>query len=995
MDVYQVVYIGNPTNALFAFEGDAIKRVTIDTSVDIIGDSLATDVMDLEVSFVDADGTLRALPWATPVAYYRDGFLQGKFYLTEVAQIGRTMYRIRTTSAAGIMEYEKFYGGMYSGRAFATFRNVAEQIIGTNGLQPYAGIYRKFRCVQNASIPAETPRAYYMGRRRDQALTVNGGAYWTATMASKLKFKIKINGFHGNDYIPADTGTSYVLPLVGAPKIDNNSESFRHRYGLFMRVDRASTSDPFPEFGTVCFVYNLNLWTLGTPTSAEEAVYDIEFDPMYGMDGSTPRGRLLCNGETQYFFEDLSAWHNDPAALHCVSGGVKLTRENNTIYGTSEPHWTDFETYEYAIYNVDGGIVIDNMPSYTLAAEYVVIKDELTDSLDYYDIANNMYYGMAGVQISVDSTDLTDYDAAVYGANPKFNNRTLFQKDVLSHISYADGIADLKVYGWIPICTKREALHQLLFSQGVVLTKGTDGSILFHAPNSQQQGAIMDISVYETGGKATANHTNRISVTEHAYIYDATSDPVKVYESAGSAETGAFIAEFTQAPVAELTAFDMGIYCYNCNAAYVTDAGSITARLYQHNEAVRVRQIDNYPSGQDISYPSATLVTLQNSETVLDRLTAYYSSAKTVNIDIVSGSERCGLLYAFTTAFGEAATGFLTKASKTVSAIIKAVCTFVCGYTPPAVGSGYKNYIILTGGGTWTVPVSVFEEDTPRIRVVLIGGGTGGSSGYAGEDGQACTTHSGTTAAQGGAAGAPGSGGKILDVTITSPAASYAYSCGLGGAGGAISTSSQASNPGSAGGDSAFSGGGDSYSSASGAAKDGGVTNFFTGDRYAIKPVNETTARSSAGGNGGYVTVDNGSGTQHSGERVVCDGQIYYSGRLGGGNLTIDGGVRVTGGCDGGAAGGENGSDGGNGRWSNSALYGGAGGNGGDATRIPQTLSVYGAGGLGGNGGGGGGSGGFASDFDQYMLAYPGAGGYGGHGGQGGDGADGCILIYY
>ena len=118
MQQLQYIVIGDPQSPSFTFEGDDIMSTTGDFSVDMIGAELCTDVMEAEVSYDDTDGTLRALPWATPVYYYRGEHMEGKLYSVSVTRTGKKAYRIRTTSAAGILEYDKFYGNMYTGEAF-------------------------------------------------------------------------------------------------------------------------------------------------------------------------------------------------------------------------------------------------------------------------------------------------------------------------------------------------------------------------------------------------------------------------------------------------------------------------------------------------------------------------------------------------------------------------------------------------------------------------------------------------------------------------------------------------------------------------------------------------------------------------------------------------------------------------------------------------------------------------------------------------------------
>ena len=203
MQQMQYIAIGDPASPSFSFGGDDILSTSGDFSVDMIGAEMCTDVMETEVSYDDADGRLRALPWATPVYFYRGETLEGKLYSVSVTRTGRTAYKISTTSAIGIMDHETFYGNMYTGE---TFKSVVEQVIGTNALQPFDGTYNTLKLTDaNLSLYLA---GCVMGLYDNQAKLIisgvdpirYGGAFLSATMSSKLSTKFKINGFSNQSY---------------------------------------------------------------------------------------------------------------------------------------------------------------------------------------------------------------------------------------------------------------------------------------------------------------------------------------------------------------------------------------------------------------------------------------------------------------------------------------------------------------------------------------------------------------------------------------------------------------------------------------------------------------------------------------------------------------------------------------------------------------------------------------------------------------------------
>lgn len=997
MQQLQYIVIGDPASPSFSFEGDEILGTSGDFSVDMIGAELCTDVMEVELSYDDTDGTLRALPWATPVYFSRGEHLEGQLYSIGVTRTGKKAYRIRTTSAAGILEYETFYGGMYEGE---TFKALVEQIIGTNALQPFDGVYRHLNRVYSSSDYMLASAG--MGKYTDQAKTQEyvWGCYLSATMSSKLSAKIKILGFSNDAYerylqiqypvLPPDT--AFRCSLLGVCAQSGASEILKkHQYGLYMQMTRPSTSVPFSEFGQVFFVYGQTEISLGTPASADEAVYELDIDPVAGT--------AVINEVTHAITLDNSV-ANDACALHVYGGGAILNDSNGVIGASGSYPNSDFETIYYTVRSSSG----------EPQANQTAVRNIFTEQIGLYDCESRKLRESLPCA-SVSTADLEPYDVSAYGGSLLFNNRTAFQADVLSRLSYADGIDTLPVYGWLPICTKRVALQQLLFATGVILIKNEDGMILFSAPSAQSAGEIDEDAVYDEGSEDQPEHVNTVEIVEHAYSLNTASVAETILENTTGSADEYYIVSYPEAPVKP--ALDEMIYSVylkviyaNCNAALVSGVGQFIGRPYQHAKKTLKREIGSFPDGHGVSVPDATLVTLLNSETVLDRLEAYYGSASKARVDIAMEGQRCGLMYSLTSAFGEALSGFLIRASKTITSIVRATCEFIRGYAPPSIGSTYANYVILTGSGTWTVPASVFEKETPRIHVVLIGGGTGGDGGFAGEDGIQPAHGEGTEPAQGGEPGESGIGGKIFEVTITDPALSYEFNCGQGGAGGGPSTSHTVNNPGSDGGDTTFIGGGQFYSTTNGSSNDNGIFNSITGEKYAGRLIHRWSSIAGLravgeGGQGGYDTAEIWGSSYHpAGD---CYGSIMnqyedsWWGGYSGDDFAVDGRIYARGGGGGGGGYGQIGSDGTAASYSGGTYRSGNGGNGGNATRIPPKATdynpaYYGYGGLGGGGGGGGGAGGWA---DEDFSAVTGIGGAGGYGGQGGDGGDGCVLIYY
>lgn len=363
----------------------------------------------------------------------------------------------------------------------------------------------------------------------------------------------------------------------------------------------------------------------------------------------------------------------------------------------------------------------------------------------------------------------------------------------------------------------------------------------------------------------------------------------------------------------------------------------------------------------------------------------------------------------FTDPFGDTNVAYLERMNLNASSFLKCDADMIVGYMPVGNGNNFSHCDVVTYSRNWTVPAGV-----TNIRVVMIGGGQGGSSGCRGADGGGTTGSSDPvtvqqtynqyweyylwddpdkdyldqtrqlttyvmqpgTAGNGGAGGTGGSGGKVLIQNISvSPGATYTISIGYGGAGGVYSeTGSVAGSLGSA---TTFG----SYSSDNGVVPSGKYHDPVSGGDYAMSGYNGVDGGSGSGDNINYTdpgVFDNGSNV------VMYDGSVFRSvannGLVANMGTGMDSGIPIhiiefSNGGTGGAAVGSNGQGGvspvndgtlsqyftASARTTSVQWYGNVsikpakGQDGANASQLFKPTAYYGQGGTGGNGGGGGG----------------------------------------
>lgn len=572
--------------------------------------------------------------------------------------------------------------------------------------------------------------------------------------------------------------------------------------------------------------------------------------------------------------------------------------------------------------------------------------------------------------------------------------------------SCASDAAAVKIYGWLPIATRRENLHQLLFACGISMSKDSNGDMYFCYPDSDTVKNVPDNRMFLGGNVDYLTPATRAEVTEHSFLSLESDKIVTLFDNTqGSDAANHTFVSFQDAPVHNLSVTGtMTLVESGVNYAIVNGIGTLTGKKYTHTTRVLQKSTNSNGDEKEVSVTDATLVNVANSENVLSRVLSYYASAKTTSCDLIVAGEKPGDQLSFTNPYDEAERAFLSSMDIRASSFLRASCELVTGYLPTGNGNNFTRVSVLTGSGSWTVPVGV-----TRIRVSVIQGGHGGHGGQRGTAGKYNSVRYKSTSGNpyelfvpnstevgvGGAPGTPGTGGKVFSTTIeVVPGQVFQYSSGIGGVGGNGQTADIEAQDGTEGTHSTFG----SYSSENGSTVDGGYLDIINNILYA------TTGALGTSGSPGNI----------GGQTETADGGGVLGGKPASGRWNETWNRRnhaapwvSGGGGQGGNAYGAAGQAGEtmvdtfdedceNNRDSTHAYRGADGGDG--ATPIkPSTPNALGTGGGAGHGGGGGATGAafrFTGPAVTISTTALSLGGNGGDGGEGGDGAPGGIIIY-
>ena len=595
-------------------------------------------------------------------------------------------------------------------------------------------------------------------------------------------------------------------------------------------------------------------------------------------------------------------------------------------------------------------------------------------------------------------------------------------------------IASIKIYGVLPVDNRRNNLKRLLTATGAVLQTNADGSVRFAAPDTTSPVEIKDGDIFMGGSVDHPTPYQAVKITEHAFaktpndilttLLDGEAVGMNIITPAGASVTGALVT-FSD-PMHDLAVTGTTILESGVNYAVLAPSTACTLTGYKYSHTTRIVTAGSLTASEQATkrLDDNTLVSLFNVDTVAQRWLDYYSAQKAVTMSVVWRGEQPTGAVVFMDPYDKQAVGLIESQDVRLSAKLAADTTVQVGKIPSISGNTYEHVLVVTQSGTVTIPA----EAKDKVQLVLISGGHGGSSGYAGEvkngttkssqretaDGRIYKTKSYIPPGQtsGGKAGEPGAGARILRVTLSDVAGGQTVlnvNIGTGGTGGLFADGENA--PGQSGGDTTV---GD-YTTAGAQETSTGYYDPINGVLYGA-PGGEGIP---GGAGGGYD--ESSEGNVIPAESVTGFGQTFSGGDSVGKSQSIEdtsgrydtgyGYKEATawGGYGGGAAYGAAGESGtmtgatavaGN---DYAAAKGAPGGVG--ATALPPPVpSTPGTGGFGGNGGGGAGACGASRVENNYresraapvpnFSVYPNTM-TPGNGSDGGRGADGVLLIYY
>ena len=289
-----------------------------------------------------------------------------------------------------------------------------------------------------------------------------------------------------------------------------------------------------------------------------------------------------------------------------------------------------------------------------LAAHY--IQDSSREAKYHYTFSCQSAVGLLG----------NEYLGGMYDAVPVDE----FLQDVLDGRSYMlDGsFAGYEVTGYLPVCTRREALQQLAFAMGaMVTTKGTDAICLIPVPE-HIAGTFGNRQIFDGARAQMQPRVFKVQVAAHSYTKSVEEVTlISSKEVHGEAQLFTFYEPHYEYSIEGGKIVDSGV-----NWVKITADGPVTlhAKTYIHNTTMVTKKNPMAIAAERnnvLTVESATLIHGGNAQEALERLYNIKQLRQTLTQETVISEHRAGDRVSSLNPWGTQTRGFITSMESTLT----------------------------------------------------------------------------------------------------------------------------------------------------------------------------------------------------------------------------------------------------------------------------------------------------------------------------------------
>jgi hypothetical protein len=242
--------------------------------------------------------------------------------------------------------------------------------------------------------------------------------------------------------------------------------------------------------------------------------------------------------------------------------------------------------------------------------------------------------------------------------------------EILGNWGYdlAKTFKDKTLSGYIPVCTQREALQQVAFALGAMVTTQDSSKIRFTAIPSSVSAKFTEDDIIIGGSAKTASRYARVEVYSHSYIK---SDNVEKLMDEEEIKGTDVLFTFSY-PHYDYEIIGGTITAFGDNWVKITADGLVTlsAKTFTHNTRAYIKRNPEATAkerGNYISIPEATLIHSGIAQETVERLYTAVQRRQTVSQQVVVSSQKAGQIASSKTPWGTISRGFISYMDSTIT----------------------------------------------------------------------------------------------------------------------------------------------------------------------------------------------------------------------------------------------------------------------------------------------------------------------------------------
>lgn len=217
-----------------------------------------------------------------------------------------------------------------------------------------------------------------------------------------------------------------------------------------------------------------------------------------------------------------------------------------------------------------------------------------------------------------------------------------------------------KLTGYLPVCSRRQALQQIAFAVGAAVVTRGDGSIWLQPPEENVSGSFTADRIFAGGKLKQETPVAAVELFAHSYA-PGEEEKTLLKETEVLAEGALFV-------------FSEPYYDYQITGGVLIDSGAnwvriaasdpvtLTAKKYRHT--VRVCRKENPKAtvaekGNVVTVEKATLIHSDNVDAALERLYNYHTMRDLLTQEVVVTGQNAGQVVESLSPWGDWVTGYI------------------------------------------------------------------------------------------------------------------------------------------------------------------------------------------------------------------------------------------------------------------------------------------------------------------------------------------------